>query len=214
VEVTARRLDGAVTLPPVQPTSSFNQSQWTDIEIPTPGCWEITGQAGEASITITVEVLPRELRPDIIYARTLYQARPYEEPSTCPITPWLGPDASGDEGLAHYWFEADGLNADIPGWFIAGTEQVMGVYGEDVAEAFTATAARLDEGGEVIEALTTVYGTNGRIARYIFPSAGCWELEMTTPTVTATFVVYVYPEECAPTFEDGEIIAACEPPRE
>jgi len=32
--------------------------------------------------------------------------------------------------------------------------------------------------------------------------------------VTANFVLYVYPEECAADIENGEVVAACDSPRE
>ena len=59
--------------------------------IPAPGCWEITGTVGDRSLTLTVEVLPFEQRPDVIYARRWYHARPYEAPASCPATPLTGP---------------------------------------------------------------------------------------------------------------------------
>src|SRR5690606_31075275 len=55
---------------------------------------------------LTVEVLPFEQRPDVIYARRWYDARPYEAPASCPATPLTGPESRGESFFAHCWLLA------------------------------------------------------------------------------------------------------------
>lgn len=216
ISVTGRQLGGSATISGQLKGQYVGYSlQRTQFVIPAPGCWEITGTAGDKSLTLTVEVLPFEQRPDVVYAQRWYDARPYEPPATCQTTPLAGPASRGDSFFAHYWLDAGALNADLFGWLIANREQPLGVYGEDVDTSLRATARRLDgESGERIEAPTEVFAADSRVASFVFPSAGCWELEFKTPSVAVTFVIYVYPEECAAEIENGEVVSACEPPRE
>ena len=163
---------------------------------------------------MTVEVLPLDARPDMAMIRDYYEARPYEAPDTCPISPWVGPDVRGNSNYAHYWLETDGLSAEVPGLFVANEQQSMGVFGDGVIEALTVSARHLERGMDDVVALTTIWNSNARLASFVFPEPGCWELEITSSRATATFVLYVYPAECEPELRDGRFVASCEPPRE
>ena len=214
ITVAGEQLDGDATLEPVGPADIFDQIQWTIFSFPEPGCWQITGSTDEESLTVTVEVLPYQQRPDVIYLEQLYAARPYEVPSTCATTDLVGPEERFDYHIAHYWLDSNGVDTSVFDWFVVGQQQQLGVHGFDVSEDLTATAHNLDSrSGEVIEAMTSIGNAGVRIVRYTFPSPGCWEMELSTPTTTATYVVYVYPEDCLPEYREGEFHVACEPPQ-
>lgn len=213
IEVFGERLDGDATMESVQLTEAQFGNWWTDIVIPEPGCWQLTGTSEGRSLTITVEALPSDLRPDFRMIQTLYDARPYDPPSTCPVTSWVGPETREGVGFAHFWLEAGDIYADVFGWFVAGEQQSMGVYGVDVVSALDAKIRRLDPGPSTEIDITTVQlNSEGRIARFIFPEPGCWELEFVTPASTATFTLYVYPAECAPVQQVGQYLVSCEEP--
>lgn len=212
VEVTAKKVDGSVTLEQLESRDGLMEVQWTDIMFPEPGCWELTGATGSSSLTITVKVLPVSQRADFRLIQTIFESLPYEAPATCPVTPLVGPDAREEsESFAHYWLEADGIAVDVGSWFVAGEQQGMGVYGEGVIENLTATMRGLDPGMRSEVAISTlIFNSDARVASFIFPEPGCWALEFSTLSSTATFVVYVYPRECAPAA--GGISGTCEPP--
>ena len=212
VEVTGERLDGAGTIEPVEPRDIANDIQWTDIVIPEPGCWQLTGTSDDATLTMTVQVLPIEFRPDYQILVRLEESRPYDPPPTCAVSPVTGLEIRDEGHGPHYWFESDELTADFAGWYVAGEQQGTGVYGDDVADGLAMTARSLEAGSREEVVASTAILTNGRVARWIFPSPGCWELEFETPTTTTTFTVYVYPADCLPTPADGEFLVSCEPP--
>ena len=215
LEVTGERLGGSATLEKVEFRDALNDTQqWTDIVIPEPGCWQLTGATETNALTITVEVLPATQRPDIRFMRALFDARPYDAPTTCPISSFAGADRGEAGAATRFWLEDDGITVDLNGWFVAGQEQGLAVFGDDLVAGMTGAIRKLDPGiGGEIEVSTTILNSNGRMARFIFPEPGCWELEFVTAASTAIFVVYVYPEECLPTFSDSEILVSCEPPR-
>ncbi len=215
IRLTGEQLDGNATVGPIESTDAPNQIQWTNFTIPVPGCWELTGSTGESTLTITVEVLPSSERPDIATIQNYYDARPYEAPASCVISPWSGPDIRGNSSYAHFWLEGEGISAEVPGLFIANLQQSMGIYGTGVVDAAVVSARNLDSAnGEAVRASTSIWNTNARLASFIFTSPGCWELDIETPATRAAFVVYVYPAECEPELRDGEFVADCEPPRE
>ena len=224
--LTGEQVNGDAKLGPIAPISTSNQLQWTDLTIPEPGCWTLVGTAGEETIKITVEVLPLHQRPDIILIQNYYDARPYEAPESCAISPWTGPairattpwtgeDFRSGSNYAHYWLKDGGISAEVPGLFIADKDQNMGILGEDVIEGLEVTGRMLGiSTSESFSATTAIWNSDARLASFAFPAPGCWELEMTTPTLTATFVVYVYPLECAPVVRDEEYVSDCEAPRD
>ena len=86
----------------------------------------------------------------------------------------------------------------------------MGIFGADVTEGLDVTARLLNSSvTNSFIATTSLWNTDARLASFAFPAPGCWELEMTTPTTTATFVVYVYPLECEPFVKEDEYVSAC-----
>lgn len=212
VEVTASKLDGSVTVEQVQSRDMLMETQWTDILFPEPGCWELTAGTEASSLTLTVEVLPIGQRADYHLIQTIFESLPYEAPASCPVTPLVGPDARDEsDNFAHYWLEADGISVDVGGWFIAGEQQSMGVHGEGVIDNLTAAIRGLEPGMRPEMPISTlIFHADARVASFIFPEPGCWEMEFATLSSTATFVVYVYPRECTPV--DGGFAGICEPP--
>ena len=220
VEMTGERLDASGSLEfvraydrPTEGQGLTSETQWTDVLIPEPGCWRLTGTTEESSLTFTVEVAPVAQRADFQLLRTLFDARPYDPPATCAETPLVGPDAREEGEFAHYWLEANGISVDVGTWFVALRQQNLGVYGVEVAAGVRATFTRLDGDGEAF--MPTVLGLNSsaRLLQFVFPSPGCWELELATETQTAVFTLYVYPQECAPKPEGDGFLVACEPPQ-
>ena len=234
IVLSGTQLDGDAVLGPIDPGQMNNQLQWTDFAFPEPGCWTLTGTAGEETLEITVDVLPIDQRLDLILIESFYEARPYEAPETCAISPWTGPDIRADsigssdhrfpvttgpvvrEGsstFARYWLESDGIAAQVPGLFIADRQQNMGVLGTDVEESLTVRGRKADSSqAEAFEATTTIWNGDARLAAFRFPSPGCWELTMATPTETESFIVFVYPEECEPRLREGGYISSCQAP--
>ena len=214
VVLTGEQIGGDAVIEPTEPAHLWNRIQWTEFTIPEPGCWTLAGTDGEETIEFTIEVLPVSARPDVILAQDFYAARPYEASGTCAISPWSGPDLRGAGAtFAHYWLDDGGFEAEVPGLFVADRQLSMRVLAEDVEESLEITARTLDLASpQSVSATTTLSNAGSRLANFTFPSPGCWELEMTTPTLNATFVVYVYPIECEPILEEEEFIADCEAP--
>lgn len=213
IVVTGERLDGDARVGPIVGASTGVESvQSTSITIPEPGCWMLTGTAGQASLSLVVEVLPLEERPDIAIAEQYYAARPYDVPSTCPVTARSAPS---QRGAGHHWLQSGGLRAEFDDLLFAGKEQTVGVFGEDVTSGLELVARKLNsDADEQQEAITALWNSDARLALFSIPSSGCWELNLETPSSSVTFVVYVYPAECEPELRDGKFVAACEPPRE
>ncbi len=213
LEVTGEQLDGDAMLEPVTGRNALLENQWTDVLIPEPGCWRLTGATASGSLTLTVEALPVNRRADFQLSQMLSDARPYPPPPTCPATPFVGPDARGEGEFAHYWLEADGISADVFGWFVAGEQQGMGIYGEGVIDELTATLRRVDQGvGSETTVSTVILNSEGRLARFVLPEPGCWELEFETAASSATFTLYVYPAACSPELIEGAYRVSCEEP--
>lgn len=212
VVVNLKRLDGHTVMSPVVGIPGFGDIQDTPITIPSPGCWQLTGTAGDQELSIVVDVLPLDQRPDIAIAESYYAARPYDVPDTCPVTARTGPE---QRGSGHHWLQSGDLRAEFNDLLFAGEEQSVGVLGADVTDGLVLSARKLNTNeDETEEALTPLWNSDARLAIFSIPSAGCWELELETPTEEVTFVVYVYPAECEPELRDGEFVADCEPPRE
>jgi hypothetical protein len=213
IQLNGEQLDGDATVGPIEVVGAASQVQWTDVLIPEPGCWQLTGSTETSELTFIVEVMPVGQRPDFKLIQSLYDARPYEAPETCAITPWAGPEARGDENFAHFWLESNGISADVGGWFVAGDQQSMGVYGDEVVKDLNVTLRGLDPGSRTETQISTVIlNSDGRLLRFVFPSAGCWELELATDSSTASFIIYAYPTECRPIPEDGAFLVSCEAP--
>ena len=234
IVLTGTQLDGDAELGPVEPGLMNNQMQWTDFAFPEPGCWTLTGTAGEETLEITVDVLPIDQRLDLILIESFHEARPYEAPGTCAVSPLAGPDIRADsvgagdhrfpvttgpvvrEGsstFARYWLESGDIAAQVPGLFVAGLQQNMGILGTDVGESLEVRGRKADASqAESFEATTSIWNGDARLAAFSFPSPGCWELTMTTPSATEAFTVFVYPEECEPRLREGGYISSCQSP--
>ena len=234
IQLTGKQLDGDAEFGPVEPRQTANLLQWTDVVIPAPGCWTLTGTSGDDTLEITVEVLPIDQRPDVILIESYYDARPYDAPETCAISAWTGPgirgvnveatdhrfpDPTGQAARgagstsAHYWLESSGIAAEVPGLFIANRQQSMGIFGPDVSEGIDVLGRKADSSlPEMFEATTTIWNNNARLANFSFPSSGCWDFTIATPTTTATFTVFVYPLECEPIWRGGQYVSDCSAP--
>lgn len=212
VVVNLKRLDGYTVMSPVVGMPGHGDIQDVTLTIPSPGCWQLTGTAGNKELSIVVDVLPFEQRPDIAMAESYYAARPYDVPNTCPITARSGPE---QRGTGHHWLQSGDLRAEFNDLLFAGQEQTVGIRGADVTDGLVVTARKLNnDGGQTEMGLTPLWNSDARLAIFSIPSDGCWELELETPTQTVTFVIYVYPAGCEPELRDGEFVADCEPPRE
>ena len=214
VTLSGEQLDGDAIIEPTEPAHLFNRIQWTEFTIPEPGCWTLSGTSEGETIDFTIEVLPVNDRPDVILAESYHAARPYDAPGTCATSPWAGPDYRGPgASIAHFWLEDEGIEAQTPGIFLADQQLTMGIIGDDVEESLEVTARTLDlDAPQSVSATTTLWNAGSRLANLTFPSPGCWELEMTTPTLNTTFIIYVYPLECEPVLEEEKFIADCEAP--
>jgi hypothetical protein len=219
VTISARQLDGDATAEAgeVISLSANSRAQWATIDIPTPGCWEISGQAADKSLSITVVVSPFEQRPDIVFLRELEALRPYEIPDTCPATPFSEPVAQADSIIATHWLEDDGLGIDMDqAWLVANREEPVHLIHDSGSGAITIRAVSHDDAALSFEAPANPMATDGTasFSDLTFPRPGCWGIEIETAVRTAEFTVYVYPSDCAPIIETLQIPATCRQPEE
>ncbi len=207
IMVERARLDGYTRFRPDLAAWAYGGGQASSITIPEPGCWQLTATAGAQELTIVIEVLPLDRRPDIAIAESYVAARPYAIPSTCPVTARSRPE---QRGAGHHWLQSGDIRAEFADLLFADEEQSVGVVGADVVDGLTLTARKLNTDTDEAElALTPLWNSDARLALFSIPSDGCWELELETPTTTVTFVVYVYPGDCKPELRDGAFVSEC-----
>ena len=204
------RGDASFTAGPASHTSEATSSQWTAFEIPEPGCWAISAQSAGASLEIVVSVAPIERRPDIIYLERVEAARPYDPPSTCAISPVLGPDATSDWYVAAYAVQTGGmLMSANQAWLAANRAEPLHITGEALSEGADIYARQV---GIAVPFQTRTATHEGRFGVVEFPHAGCWEVAVETPNQSHAFTVYVYPADCAPSSDDLRIATSCRNP--
>jgi hypothetical protein len=220
--VTGRRLDADAPPLDVNVFDGYEgmSHQIAMLSFPTSGCWEVTGESGDTSLTFVVDVVAYE--ETVAYQRE--QARnadaeadrqeqmPFPVPDTCPATTWLGPDSLNiGVPTARYRLEGDGLTLgqDI-GLLFEGQNTVYWIAGPNVpladavrgAIAVTSTHAldpeaeiQLEIGSQLTVA--TGFAEEGMWRAWsstvTFPSPGCWTLSASIGPHSLDTVVYVYP---------------------
>jgi hypothetical protein len=220
LEVSGARLD-AVSPHAVTVRSQSHDFGWdatTNLDIPEPGCWQITGKAGSHTLQFVVNVLPQRERPDVQQLIQQHLAlTPFAPPPDCAITPVVGPAAHLTERSPsapyEYSLEGNGLS-------LRGAPDLL-FEGENALAWFPAEWAEFSVRGNLIgDAGVSLRSTGIRTAdergeywrsTVLFPAPGCWELHATAGTQTLDAVVYVYPAECHRD-DAGQLPAACATP--
>ncbi len=167
------------------------------VEIPTPGCWQITSpdEPGEA---LVIDVRPFEERLDVAAAiNARIAATIVEPPAACGADEWVVADPFG-YAYAVYVLERDGvvLEIDRPGVFRASHEMPLTLRAE-VDRPTNLRLIPLANPDQAIDVATmSQVRTTGptRVAALTFPHDGCWGLEVETGGQTTTFTLFVQPE--------------------
>ena len=212
LRVQGQRLDGDGSFTGAGATNAdaAMSTQWTTFEIPTPGCWSISAQAGDASLEIIVSVAPLEWRPDIVYLERVAAARPYAPPDTCATSPLIGPETTSAWYVAAYAAQADDMRMSInQAWLAAGRAESLHLIGPSLADSATIYAQQV---GQALPFNLRSASSQSRFGDITFPSAGCWDVVVETPARSTTFTVYVYPGDCAPVDSDLRIPSSCREP--
>lgn len=183
------------------------------IEIPEPGCWEITGTTETEQVVFLVDVRPVDERPDLIFAQAIYDLRPYPEPATCQITPWTDPESRFDSYSSPFWLDGASISlfSDF-GWYYAGEELFTGALLDAEGQSLKLNARPMDNPGPAFSEDAIRRQDNRSSLRLTFPTSGCWKLETITESGAETFRVYVYPAECRPDIDAMEIPSTCRAP--
>jgi hypothetical protein len=182
-------------------------TQWTTIEIPTPGCWSITARTRGTSLDIVVSVAPLAYRPDIVYLERVSTARPFDQPATCATSPVIGPESTSSWYVAAYAAQADDMLMSInQAWLTAERPEPLFLSGPSLLGKARVYGRRGDTTAQFSLRRTSSAGRFGDIT---FPSAGCWDIVVETPGQTTTFTAYVYPVDCAPVDADLRIPSSC-----
>jgi hypothetical protein len=217
LNVSGKRLDGASQRSVTVLSQTFGNGVdvTMNLDIPEPGCWQITGTAGAHTLQFAVNVLPQRARPDVQELIRRHQAlTPFAPPPTCAVTPIGDPSAHVTERSPFAQFE---YALDGDGLSLRGTPDLL-FEGENALAWFPEQWADVNIRGNLIgDAGLTLRSTGIRTAdergeywrsTVLFPAPGCWELHATAGTQTLDAVVYVYPAECHPD-DAGQLPAAC-----
>jgi hypothetical protein len=172
------------------------------LEFSEPGCWEVHAKSSDGEITFTIDVQPFDDRPDVIYQWQQWQvSSPVGVPSYCGVTNWVLEDRTHSL-FAQFWFDGDGISASsLTGLFWAGQDNQVFWIEEDGSTDIVLTG-RLQGNPEVemdvassFLVVTTDTSQNQKLdTRLVFPEPGCWTIQAESPTRSAEFVVYVYPD--------------------
>jgi hypothetical protein len=181
-------------------SGSTAETQTTVLNIPAPGCWELTGRDENRELTIVIDVQPFDERPDVVRVRewiAIVENR-FPVPASCSVNNWDGPS---DRVLpdvfigSAYWLEGDGLGLFSPVGFLAAGENIsLGWWSETGGPA--TLDLRLLDSGATSETLSNELTQPGYLdPTFNFPVEGCWELQITGGDHSERFVVYVRPAE-------------------
>jgi hypothetical protein len=200
--IEGRRLDAPAPPLGVEIPVQYDQFyfQATGLIFPTPGCWEVTGRAGEASLTFVVLVQVAAAKPEAI--ATPEAATPAATPFSCPVTlpngtapPGMSPSPTL-HGNGKLWvtLHADGRipvrpeNVSPSGWLGVKLPWWRAVRG-----TLTIEARRLDAPARPARAtVPDGYGDIGfQASGVLFPSPGCWEVTGRVGESSLTFVVLI-----------------------
>lgn len=214
LRIVGRRLDGLA--PAINQEEGPGESVHpTGIVYPTPGCWEITGNAGSTSLTFTVWVtftpalaqrisptrncpvttgadgdpgLPQHVIPGTVRGGN----------GTPPTLVYPSPDAFyGENGLWVGLWPAGVVRVDARSSYVTpdgGVSMKFWMYRDDSAKGhITITGRRLDGAAPPLSAsVPEGYGSVGFQATGIdFPTPGCWEVTVHSGTAALTFVTLV-----------------------
>lgn len=207
-EVTARSLSGAEG----EFSSTFYDTMLTpdpvgaEIVFPAAGCWEITATAEDRSLVIVVNVLPLAERADIAEAVQRRAALiPYPPPSTCAVTPALGPEVAQFTFTGpqlEYWIADDRSDLEVhgqPDLLFEGVN-TLSVFMPRLQEP-TVSGFLIDDPAITLRA-EGIRASNFRGEHYrvttLFPFPGCWSLHVESGDDTLDALAFVYPASCNP----------------
>lgn len=196
VTVHAVKLEDGDSFTVDERSTSFpeQRTQSTELTFPEPGCWQLTGRAGDDELTITIAVAMLEARPDFVFARTGHAAAPSDVPADCQATAWVGPADIDNRMLAMYWLHG--------GWvalghqtavLVAKAETSLLLDADGDADAVMLTASMIEDSSVTMVAEVGDPRRGVRAAAITFPEPGCWRLDLTAAEETFNAVVYVYP---------------------
>ena len=154
-----------------------------NLDIPEPGCWQITGMAGSHTLQFVVNVLPQRARPDVQDLIQRHQGfAPFAPPLTCAVTAVVGPAAHVTERSPYAQFE---YSLEGNGLSLRGAPDLL-FEGENALAWFPNEWADISIRGNLIgDAGLTLRSTGIRTAdergeywrsTVLFPAPGCWEL--------------------------------------
>jgi hypothetical protein len=196
--ITGRRLDGEAPPLTADISSGYGKHgfQASGVWFPTPGCWEVTGHVGAASLTFVTLVVAVEEPPMGPVATPPTSASPM---NACPVTfpngnvPPGAPATNQWHGGAPLWTmlwptgeEPMSAGLVLPdGVFVSTWSWWRGEPGR-----LTVEARRLDAPAPVLKAVAPeVYGDSGaQPAVLFFPTPGCWEVTGRLNETTLTVV--------------------------
>lgn len=214
LKIVGRRLDG--------PAPAINQEEGagegfhpTGIVYPTPGCWQITGNAGATSLTFTVWVtftpeIARKISPtrncpvttnadgDPGLPQYVIPGTRQGGPGTPPATVYPTPDDFfGENGLWVGLWPAGVVRVDARSNYVTsdgGVSMKFWMYRDDAAKGhITISGRRLDGAAPPLTGgVPSDYGSVGFQATGIdFPTPGCWEVTVHSGNAALTFVTLV-----------------------
>lgn len=200
--ITGRRLDGnapplTASIPEGYGDTSF---QATGIIFPTAGCWEVTGHAGDASLTFVTLVVGIE--EPVMTGVATPPAASASPASGCPVTLPNGNVPPGAmslpewRGAAPLWVVLRPKGQDVHPALYAlpdGAFESMWDWWRGAPGALTIEGRRLDGPAPALGAVVPgVYGDSGdQPAVLFFPTPGCWQVTGKLGQAALTVVVQV-----------------------
>ncbi len=186
-----------------------------DVTFSDPGCWQITVAQGSAHLTAVVFVSPADTRPDIAQLAASHRVlQPYPLPAACTVTPWDGPKDNGAPYNAGYWLQGSGIALGSRfGILWAEAPNTLTVQAQGADQPTLTGQLSSEPAASLRASLVQAVGEFGSRwnATVVFPTSGCWRIQVTSGGQSFSATVYVYPAECQREV-DTPVPATCQPP--
>ncbi len=123
------------------------------------------------------------------------EALPYPIPSSCPVTPLVGPDRR--RSFPAWWLDGEGIWAGTPiGVLYEGYNKIQWQY--EPPGNLEVTGGRLDGPAPPLRVDLAGIGVGTYSSATTFPAPGCWRIAATAGDHRFEATVYVFPSGCRP----------------
>ncbi len=190
----------SVTTSPSSPQPNY-PLHGINVNLPQPGCWDLTVTSGSETLNVTVWAVPITQRPDVASRMAANAAEtPFAPPATCDVTTWDGPTDHLAPFFADYWVSGQGLSVDSGlSVFFAAQSSYLDIY-QELPDPPTLSGQLQGDSSAVVRSSwiqrSSVMSANGWRGELTFSNPGCWQLQVTDGDAKVDLTLYVYPSDC------------------